>query len=100
MRHYDLKGTPLGVARTYFWRDVPEVTRTMAEKYHSCELLEMYLNTRIIRTDVRIGCEIPDAELRRILEMDQLTPVLIFKRVSYSDADKTILHTEFIARSE
>lgn len=99
-RLYSLQGEPIGLARTYFAPFSPEVTWERANTHRSDEILEDLVGTPIGSADLSIRGRLAGREIAKVLKMSATAPLLVFERLSFSEAGAPLESTRFYVKSE
>lgn len=99
-RLYSLQGEPIGLARTYFAPFSPEVTWERANTHRSDEILEDLVGTPIGSADLSIRGRLAGREIAKVLKMSATAPLLVFERLSFSEAGVPLESTRFYVKSE
>lgn len=82
-RLYCRKGEPFAVAWVSLGPQIKGVTRTLAARQTSYQIIESFCQSKIDHADVSIRAQVSNAETRRLLRMPPGTPLIALERVSY-----------------
>ena len=82
-RLYSRKGEPFAVAWVYLGPQITGVTRALAARQTSYQIIETFHQSKIDHADVSIRAQVSNAETRQLLRMPPGTPLIALERVSY-----------------
>jgi GntR family transcriptional regulator len=82
-RLYSRKGEPFAVAWVYLGPQITGVTRALATRQTSYQIVETFHQSKIDHADVSIRAQVSNAETRHLLRMPPGTPLIALERVSY-----------------
>ena len=82
-RLYSRKGEPFAVAWVYLGPQITGVTRALAARQTSYQLIEKLHQSKVDHADISIRAQVSNAETRRLLRMPPGTPLIALERLSY-----------------
>ena len=82
-RLHSVDGAPVALAQTYMLPEARHISRELAARIPSYEMLESLPGWQIERADMSISAAAASAEIARVLGVEKFAALLVMKRTSY-----------------